>query len=83
MLDGQPLPAGLEVVIAAEMFRQTGKAASGRYVALPGAKSPILQMHDRPDALEPATEAVRRTNDWLLASIKSRFEALDNAKGAQ
>jgi hypothetical protein len=40
-------------------------------------------MRDRPNALEPTTEAVRRTNDWLIFSIKERFAALDrNAKDA-
>jgi hypothetical protein len=83
LIDGMPFPAGLDVLFAGEMFRHAGKSAGGQPAVLPGAKAPTVQMQDRPAAIEPAIEAVRRTNTWLLSAIKDRFDALDRADPAE
>jgi hypothetical protein len=83
LIDGSPLPAGLDAVLSGEMFRHAAKAAGGRFVTLPGAKPPTEAMRAQPNAIEPATEALARTNNWLLGLVKDRFEALDQADEAR
>lgn len=84
MLDGTEFPAGVEIVIASQMFRDAGTTESGRRCKLPGARPLTETTRMNPAAIEPATESVRRMHEWLLSEVKDRFDALDqNAKGAQ
>lgn len=75
LVDGRAFPAPVAAVVASEMFRHTPPGGK----ELPGAKPLIELFRLQPAAIEPATEAVRRTNDFLIGEIKDRFEAMERA----
>jgi hypothetical protein len=82
-IDGRSFPAALDVVVAGEMFRHTVPTESGRRRDLPGANPPAVSLRDRPAEIEPATEGVRRMNDYLVGEIKQRLEAVNRTEQAQ
>jgi hypothetical protein len=75
MIDGRVFPAALDVVVAGEMFRH----AVGPQDALPGSRPPTEGQRLRPAAIEPAAEAVRRMNEYLVGTIREKYAALERA----
>jgi hypothetical protein len=61
-------------MVANEMYR----LAEHGSVALPGAVPPDYSFRDRPTAIEPAVDIVRRNNGWLIGLLRDRF-AMESA----
>jgi hypothetical protein len=85
MLDGRPFPARIEVLIAGEMHRCADLSRQDRRsaAALPGAAPPVESQRLRPAAVEPATAAVQRMNEWLLGLVNERLAAIERADAAR
>jgi hypothetical protein len=81
MIDGRSFPAPIDKIVASEMFRHARDDGSRRY--LPGAAPLIEHLRLQPAAIEPATEAVKRTNEYLLGSIKTKLESIEQADAAK
>jgi hypothetical protein len=80
MPDGRALPAPIDKIVAGEMYRH-GAGRPDRL--LPGAKPLIEALRLQPGAIEPATEGVRRLNDYLVGTIREKIESLERAAAAQ
>jgi hypothetical protein len=76
MVDDRTFPAGLDVIIAGEMFRHADPARVGSPCgALAGARAPAEALRLRPAMIEPATAAVERTNKYLVGLVAERLDA--------
>ncbi len=71
-VNGAAFPVGPAAAIAAEMHR----TAEAPQLRLPGAKALTL-LSDAPQSIDPMVTALRRTNDWILGSVR---EQLDRAE---
>jgi hypothetical protein len=84
MIDGRAFPASIEVVVAGEMFRHRDERhADKKHGFLPGARPPTASQVLRPDVIEPATEGVKRMNEYLVSAIKDRLESIERADYSQ
>jgi hypothetical protein len=83
MPDGRAFPAPIDKIVASEMFRHAPARDDGRHCYLPGAKPLIDALRLQPGAIEPATEGVRRLNNFLVDMIREKFESLERAAAAQ
>jgi hypothetical protein len=82
MPDGRAFPAPVDKIIASEMYRHTaGEDVKRR--SLPGAHPLIELLRLQPDKIEPATEGVKRMNEYLVDAIKERFSAIEAADAAR
>jgi len=80
MVDGRTFPAGIDVVIAGELWKHADPSRAGHACgALPGARPPTESLRLRPALIETAAEAVKRTNKYLVQLVKERFERMDAA----
>jgi hypothetical protein len=80
LIEGRGFPATFDVLVGAEMFRH---AADPSRALLPGGRPPTEAQRLQPGAIEPASEAVRRMNDYVVGAIRERFEAIERADAAR
>ena len=83
MIDGGVFPAAIDVVVGAEMYRHGDLSRPERYGMLPGARPPTEAMRLRPHVIEPATEAVKRSNEYLIGMIREKFKSIEQAATAR
>jgi DNA-binding phage protein len=81
MVDGSAVPAAIDAIVAGEMYRHGDLGRADRM--LPGARAPAEILRMRPTAIEPASEAVRRMNEYLIGAIKERLKSIEQAAAAQ
>lgn len=71
--DGRAFPAPIERILAAEMFRIAPAGDDGKRWRLPGAAPLIDLLRLQPDKHEPAIEAVKRANAYLVETLTERM----------
>jgi hypothetical protein len=79
MPDGVSFPAPIEKIVASEMFRLAADDEQGRRRLLPGAHPLIELLRLQPNLIEPATEAVARSNGFLVGTIRDKLDAMERA----
>jgi hypothetical protein len=78
--NGTVMPASTDIVLAGEMWKHADPARAGKPCGtLPGARAPVDQLRLQPSKIEPASEAVRRANEYLIGRVRQRFEEIDRA----
>jgi len=83
MLDGREFPARIEAVIAGEMFRHADLTRADGRIALPGASPPTEKQRLAPSSIEPATDAVRRMNEWLIGMVDEKLKSIEQKDAAR
>jgi hypothetical protein len=77
--DGVSFPAPIDKIVASEMYRLAGTDEQGRLRPLPGADPLIELLRLQPLKIEPATEAVARSNGFLIGTIRYKLDEMERA----
>ena len=75
LLNGVHFPASIDKVVLGEMHRH----APSEKRALPGAAPLVEELRLRPQAADPATEGVRRMDEYLISTIQETIDSIEHA----